>query len=956
MVWPLSQDYNEAIQNPLTSFRDPDLRQGQVVTNALGLPQPCSGNFADVYAVECPATGTKWAVKCFTREVHGLRERYSAISSHLRQVRLRFTVDFDFLEEGIRVAGRWYPVLKMRWVEGFTLNTFVRDMLDRPATLEALARIWLRMAWRLGESRLAHGDLQHGNVLLVPGRTDSSLAVKLIDYDGMWVPALAQTPSGEVGHAAYQHPQRLRESIYGPDVDRFPLLAIYCALRALAIGGRSLWERHDTGDNLLFQQSDFQTPTRSPLMAELLRMNNPEVPFMMGALIDAARSPLDQVPTLASLVPGEVTTSSQGSKTTLRPVRTTVLSAAELAEPEADEPSVFAGIEPESMPEVSRFREKRHARRSAWVWFVGASLAAGLLLGGGLKLVSTLRTSKKRAEAEYAQAQIEATVSLKPVETTSNSSPEDRPPPLLRETLPDTTAEPPKTPSVLSEPVDPRAGSTPPSRPLPSVKPEEKPADSPKDSPKPPPAEPPPDTPKPILNPRPEEKPAVPEKPSAPDKPTLEKATADIREIYKTDYVSRKPEDQVFLAGKLLKRGMANEEEAGRRFAYLSEARDLAARGGDFALCFRAIDEIIKAFAVNPLSVKTHGVERAILGLRTANAAKSLTMQTLEIVDEAEAANDYDEALKLTGLAQKAAGKSADIFLGNLVSQHKARLERLRKDYAKIVEAVGTLAAKPADPEANLIVGRFQCLVKEDWERGLPLLVQGAEAELAELARKEIESPEDTTARVALGQAWLTFADKQNDAALKTAGQRRGRYWLRAVLPSVTGEDAERIAAQLEVKKGSVRFRPGLVTELFAGENFERRVRTRIDYKLYFDWGMAAPDKDVPPDHFSIRWQGWLTPPRPGKYTFAIVADDGARLFIDGQSIIDCWKQPRVEDRHTKVIDLLAKPYPLRLEYREWFGPAYFHLLWSLEHGFPEQPISLEWLSHDLNQERLLTP
>src|SRR5689334_11897555 len=104
MAWPLAQDYNEALQNPQTSFRDPELRRGQVVCNPLGIPLPCSGNFADVYAVECPATRTKWAVKCFTREVPGLRERYAEISSHLRQAHLPFAVDFQFLEQGIRVA------------------------------------------------------------------------------------------------------------------------------------------------------------------------------------------------------------------------------------------------------------------------------------------------------------------------------------------------------------------------------------------------------------------------------------------------------------------------------------------------------------------------------------------------------------------------------------------------------------------------------------------------------------------------------------------------------------------------------------------------------------------------------------------------------------------------------------------------------------------------------------
>src|SRR5258708_5794470 len=208
MPWPLSQDYNEAIQNPRFAFHDPELMEGQAVTNALGLPMPRSGNFADVYEVHCPTTNTKWAVKCFTREVPGLRERYSEISAHLHQVKLPFTVDFQYFADGIRVQGKWYPILKMRWVDGQLLNEFIRQAVDKPALLEGLTQIWVRMARRLREAQVGHCDLQHGNVMLVPG-SKNTLAVKLIDYDGMFVPALAKSKSGEVGHPAFQHPQRL---------------------------------------------------------------------------------------------------------------------------------------------------------------------------------------------------------------------------------------------------------------------------------------------------------------------------------------------------------------------------------------------------------------------------------------------------------------------------------------------------------------------------------------------------------------------------------------------------------------------------------------------------------------------------------------------------------------------------------------------------------------------------
>ena len=135
MGGPLSQDYNEAIQSPARNFADPDLKRGTAVRNEMGLPMPCSGTFADVYQVRCP-DGSPWAVKCFTRQTPGLGERYREISRHLRAAKLPFTVDFHYQEEGVRVRGRWFPLLKMQWVEGLTLNQFVAQYAHRPAMLE----------------------------------------------------------------------------------------------------------------------------------------------------------------------------------------------------------------------------------------------------------------------------------------------------------------------------------------------------------------------------------------------------------------------------------------------------------------------------------------------------------------------------------------------------------------------------------------------------------------------------------------------------------------------------------------------------------------------------------------------------------------------------------------------------------------------------------------------------
>lgn len=388
MAWPLSQDYNEAIQAPASSFNDSELKAGDAVTNALGMPMPRSGNFADVYEFNTPATQGKWAIKCFTRHVVGLRERYTEISASLLGAKLPFAVDFQYLVQGIRIKGDWFPILKMRWVEGLLLNELVRNNLDKPAVLEQLTIIWCRMARRLREAGIAHADLQHGNVILVPGSKTGSLAVKLIDYDGMFVPALASKKSGEVGHPNYQHPQRLREGNYNADVDRFPLLVVATALRALAVVGADLWTRYDNGDNLLFRESDLKEPGKSPLFAELHKINDPQVRMLTEELQKAAERDLAEAPKVDELLPEAKATKPASMPVTPRP-----------AEKETPEPAVAARtMAPLEFDDVRADGASRPKAKGmpTWVWLSGggvlavgllgvvaAGIAAMLVLGGG---------------------------------------------------------------------------------------------------------------------------------------------------------------------------------------------------------------------------------------------------------------------------------------------------------------------------------------------------------------------------------------------------------------------------------------------------------------------------------------------------------------------------------------------------------------------------------------------
>ncbi|HEY7155683.1 MAG TPA: PA14 domain-containing protein, partial [Gemmataceae bacterium] len=440
---------------------------------------------------------------------------------------------------------------------------------------------------------------------------------------------------------------------------------------------------------------------------------------------------------------------------------------------------------------------------------------------------------------------------------------------------------------------------------------------------------------------------------AVPDEAARKKITEDIRNIYKADYAGRQAEDRAALAAKLLKRGERKNEEPERRFVYLREARDLAARGGDFALSLRAIDEMAKTFNVEPTPMKTTALELAVKAVRGPDAAKILVGQVLTAVDEVEATDDYELALRLLTMVQNTASKSSG-HLPGVVSQRQTHLKRLRTGYAKIADAVKTLADKPSEADANRIVGKFQCFDKEDWSKGLPMLARSEDATLAELARKDLANPREATKQAEVGQAWWTFADKQSDKNVKAAAQQRARHWLRAALPSLKGAEADRVASKLEVKKGQLRLRPGLVAELFADEEFKRKVKARLDYKVDYNWGFEAPDADVPADHFSIRWQGVLIPPRAGTYNLILNHDDGVRLILDGKTVIDNWW--RVGRPTEKEVALTAQPHTLQLDFHEITATADIQLKWSLDGVFKEQTIPLEALYHEPKQERLLAP
>jgi hypothetical protein len=277
--WPSMTDYQEALQSPALAFTSSELRLGAPVENKLGLPRPICGTFASVY--ELVNGQRRWAVKCFLRNTPDLHERYAKISDHLRKYRrLRYFVTFEYQEKAIRVRGELFPIVKMEWVGGYQLNTFIEQNLSRPRVLAKLRRRWDKLVARLRAARIAHGDLQHGNVVVRP-----NVDIRLIDYDGMWVPALEGEQSNETGHQDYQNPRRTHRDFHS-SIDEFSSAVIQIAISALR-REPSLWDKYNNGDNLLFRRRDFVDPQSSALIADLRALDDYKIGEKLDFVINA---------------------------------------------------------------------------------------------------------------------------------------------------------------------------------------------------------------------------------------------------------------------------------------------------------------------------------------------------------------------------------------------------------------------------------------------------------------------------------------------------------------------------------------------------------------------------------------------------------------------------------------------------------------------------------------------
>lgn len=297
MNYPTIGEYNQWIQkNGGNSFRS--LNGINLIpsrTSPIKVYLYGSGAYAAVFKGNIH--GYSYAIRCFLSAENETISRYRAICKYLKEVKSIWKADCEFLEDEIYINGYSYPILKMEWLNGLLINQFVSNNLNSNSTLTVLQEKLVSISKDLESHKIGHGDIQCGNIIITG--TSDSFEIKLIDYDGMYVPDLANKRSIEKGRSEFQHPKRSNIN-FNHEIDRFSFWVIITALEALK-HDKSLWREvmqggFNTLDNFLFTIQDFLNPNQSVLFNRLYQLNSPSLNFYLETLRWICNSDMNVIP------------------------------------------------------------------------------------------------------------------------------------------------------------------------------------------------------------------------------------------------------------------------------------------------------------------------------------------------------------------------------------------------------------------------------------------------------------------------------------------------------------------------------------------------------------------------------------------------------------------------------------------------------------------------------------
>ena len=271
MQYPLISEYVRAIQDASNNLDELD--HLEPVLDDHGEPYRSSGAFAVVFKMKDEQTGKCYALKCFTEEQEGRAEAYRQIADELEFANSAYITSVKYLEKEIFVDSSCeedeFPVLLMDWIDGETMESYIAENYQDNYAMAMLCYRFCKMAAWLRSQPFAHGDIKPDNIMVRPDRN-----LTLVDYDGMFVPAMKGQKSPTIGTKDFSHPLRTVDD-FDESIDDFALASIALSLKAISLKP-SLFDEYGAADRLLFSADDYHDLSRSKVMSALQELMNDE--------------------------------------------------------------------------------------------------------------------------------------------------------------------------------------------------------------------------------------------------------------------------------------------------------------------------------------------------------------------------------------------------------------------------------------------------------------------------------------------------------------------------------------------------------------------------------------------------------------------------------------------------------------------------------------------------------
>lgn len=257
--------------------------------------------------------------------------------------------------------------------------------------------------------------------------------------------------------------------------------------------------------------------------------------------------------------------------------------------------------------------------------------------------------------------------------------------------------------------------------------------------------------------------------PSAPPQPSrlaipAKLAQAGSREnladVFAAELKDASPAGRRKLAGSLIDMLARTTQNPADQYVLLIGAINAAKEGSDLKQCGTAADLLGQIFDVDAFPLK---VDAAL----TMNLAASKSeipgnvRASLDLLDPLIAAEDLGVAARI---CQKVKPLPVDATLSALVARRIKDLDTLRVEYERVAPHQATLKTKPDDPTANLAVGHYYCLVRDEWDKGVAYLAKGSDADLKKAAVDELQGANTASTNELLGDGWWAVGEKQSES------------------------------------------------------------------------------------------------------------------------------------------------------------------------------------------------